>query len=197
VSETSDRDLLRRITLGDETALRELYEAHGARLLAAARPIVKDAGDAEDVVQEVFVKLWDEPGRYDPERGDVGAFLATWVRNRAKDSLRKEGAYQRAKERASDRLPDVFEPITRADRTGLENALSTLPSEQRTLLEKMYYEGQTQTRIAEDTGLSLGTVKSRIRLGMARLRDSFARFTGRTSMPRVRGQGQRGEAEES
>lgn len=185
-----DKELIERLAHGDETALQEIYERYGKSCLDAARRVLTDPGDADDVVQEVLVQLWDDPARYDPERGTLGGFLTTWVRNRALDSRRREGAYKRAAERASDRLASVIKPITRTDRTGLENALETLPNEQRELLEKMYYDGQTQADIADQTGVPLGTVKSRIRLGMSRLKDAFRNFGGGI-MPRFRGQGER------
>lgn len=186
-----DRALMERIALGEEAALKELHERFAAEAVGLASKILGgDQAAAEDVVQEVFVTLWNEPSRYDPDKGSLGGWLMAWVKNRSIDQGRRKGAYDRAKQRASDRLDEVWKPITRADRTGLENALSTLPSEQRELLERMYYDGLTQAAISEDTGIALGTVKSRIRLGMERLRDAFKR-----ALPRVRGQGKRGEHE--
>ncbi len=89
--------------------------------------------------------------------------------------------------RASERVPEVHEPITRNDKTGLENALGALPDEQRALLERMYFEGQTQAEIAKQTGIALGTVKSRIRLGMERLRSEYKS----PELPALRGLGKR------
>jgi RNA polymerase sigma factor (sigma-70 family) len=184
----SDKELMARIQGGEEAALSQLVSRFEAPLVRLAEMILKDRTAAEDVVQEVFVRLWDDPSRYDASKGTVPGMLRNWVRSRALDATRRRGAYQRATEKASGRQPKVLDPISRADKTGLENALSDLPVEQRELLEKMYYGGQTQAQIADETGLALGTVKSRLRLGMERLRGSFRQATQR-KLPRLRGRG--------
>lgn len=182
----SDADLLKKVADGDELAFRALFDRIAPGAIEAARKVLGDSSSAEDVVQEVFVELWNDPARYDPNRGSVKAWIGTWSRNRAVDRARRDGAHERATQRASDRMDAIFEPISRADRTGLEDALAKLPDEQRNLLERMYYEGQTQVQIAEESGMSLGTVKSRIRLGMTKLREAFER-----RLPRFRGRGER------
>lgn len=184
---SSDKELVARMAEGDEQALSELHAKWAPSLVALARGILKDTSRAEDVVQEVFVRLWDEPERFDAARGTVTGMLRNWVRSRALDAARRETARLRAVTRASERVPEVLEPITRNDKTGLENAMGSLPDEQRALLERMYYEGQTQAEIAKQTGIALGTVKSRIRLGMQRLRDEYKS----PELPPLRGLGKR------
>ena len=189
---SSDAELVERMREGDERALGELHAKWFASLVSLARLIVKDTSVAEDVVQEVFVRLWDEPERFDATKGTVPGMLRNWVRSRALDAARRAGARQRAGERASERMKTVLEPITRNDKTGLENALGELPGDQRALLERMYFQGQTQAEIAEQTGIALGTVKSRIRLGMERLRNQYrGSDEDERELPAIRGLGQR------
>lgn len=184
---STDKELIERMNQGDQSALTELHAKWAPSLVALARGILKDTSQAEDVVQEVFVRLWDEPERFDASRGTVTGMLRNWVRSRALDAARRESARTRASQRASERVPQVLEPITRNDKTGLENALGELPDDQRALLKRMYFEGQTQAEIAKQTGIALGTVKSRIRLGMERLRNEYKS----PDLPALRGLGKR------
>ncbi|MBL4844576.1 MAG: sigma-70 family RNA polymerase sigma factor [Planctomycetes bacterium] len=190
---SSDAELVARMSEGDESALGELHTKWFTSLVGLARTILRDTSAAEDVVQEVFVRLWDEPERFDASRGTVPGMLRNWVRSRALDAARRAGARQRAGERALERMKKVLEPITRDDKTGLENALGELPGDQRALLERMYFKGQTQAEIAKQTGIALGTVKSRIRLGMERLRNQFQAASGgdERDLPALRGLGKR------
>ncbi|MGE0708588.1 MAG: sigma-70 family RNA polymerase sigma factor [Planctomycetota bacterium] len=191
----ADAALIARMSEGDEAALAELVERHEGALVRLAEQVLRERAAAEDVVQEVFVRLWDDPARYEPGRGTVAGMLRNWVRARALDASRRRGARERATERASDRMPRALDPVSRADKTGLENALALLPPEQRELVERMYYEGKTQAELAGETGLALGTVKSRLRLGMERLRERFRHATQR-ELPRVRGVGREPDEEE-
>ncbi|HBP18473.1 MAG TPA: RNA polymerase subunit sigma-24 [Planctomycetes bacterium] len=189
-----DDELIARIEAGDEAALSELFERHAPNLTRVALMVLGDPAAAEDVVQDLFVRLWDDPSIYDPSRGPLAGFLRMTVRSRSLDAGRKTRAYEKASERAAERRPEVLRPLSRADKTGLEDALDVLPEEQRELLHRLYYQGQTQKQIAEELGLPLGTVKSRMRLGMERMREHFRQAQQRT-MPRLRGRGQDEAAE--
>lgn len=184
-----DDQLIARIEEGDEGALSQLFERHAPNLTRLALLVLKDPAAAEDVVQDLFVRLWDDPSIYDSTRGPLAGFLRMTVRSRSLDAGRKTRAYEKATERAAERRPEVLRPLSRADKTGLEDALDVLPEEQRELLHRLYYQGQTQRQIAEELGLPLGTVKSRMRLGMERMREHFRQGQQR-ELPRLRGRGE-------
>jgi RNA polymerase sigma-70 factor (ECF subfamily) len=172
---TGDADLLRRIAGGDAAALRVLYDALAGRVVAIAQRILGDRQAAEDVAQETFVEAWRRAGQYDPARGGATAFVMTIARSRAIDRKRGAGTAQRALEAAraepnASGAPLPFELAEqRRERERVLAALSALPAEQRAAIELAYFEGLTQREIAERTGEPLGTVKTRVRLGMARL----------------------------
>lgn len=176
----ADQAALERMVRGDERALAELYDRHARPVYALALRILQDAGDAEDVVQEVFAQAWRQASRYDGRRGAVAAWLLTTARSRAIDRLRARrarpdlvGAPLQTVEvadpsRAADLLLVSAEQVTR-----VQNALAELPLLQRVALELAYYEGLTHAEIAAHLEQPLGTVKTRIRLGMIKLRESL------------------------
>ena len=175
-----DAVLLQRVGTGDEAAIEALYERYGGSCYRLARRILDDAQLAEDVVQQVFLALWQGTG-YDPQRGAVSTWLLSMTHHKAVDSVRREG--NRRKRIASDQAllekaaagpspDDEAWARWRAERT--REALRTLPSEQREVLLLAYYGGYTQREIADMTGLPLGTVKSRTLGAMRRMRDRLA-----------------------
>ena len=180
-----DRQLVRRIGGGDEEAFRSLFAAYGPSALALAARVVRQRHLAEEIVQEAFLSLWLTPELYDERRGSVKAWLMTMVHHRAVDAVRREEAQRRRsddlvagfREEADDPSEDIVEAVAApAERAAVLEALASLPSEQRAVLELMYFDGLSQTQVAEKTGAPLGTVKSRALLGMRRMRSELARL---------------------
>jgi RNA polymerase sigma-70 factor (ECF subfamily) len=157
--------------------LLQLYSEHVDVARALARRLLYDPSEADDVVQEVFLSLWRRPERFDPDRGTARAWLLTVVRNRSLDHLRRR--CQRARDDVwdlADRLPDaqaadVLDELACAARAErLWQLVDGLPPCQADLIRRSFISSQTHQEIADATGLPLGTVKSRIRLGLEKLR---------------------------
>jgi RNA polymerase sigma-70 factor (ECF subfamily) len=175
-----DQELISRVAAGDEEALRDLLRAHGPYAKALALRVVASPTLAEEVVQEVFLSVWQHAGEYRAELGSVRAWLYAAVHNRAVDSVRREEAYRRRAQQEAILIPemeeaDVADEVAESvDQIGRRNrvraAMEHLPAEQRAVVESMYFGGRTQATIALETGLPLGTVKSRSLLAMRRLR---------------------------
>lgn len=159
--------LIRRLTRGDHAALGEFYDLHAGLVNGLALRILRDRADAEDTVQEVFVQVWQQAARFDPSRGTPQAWLCTMTRTRALDRLRR-----RASRREEPELAQVgsTEAPRKEYSLAVRSALDALPADQRQPLELAYYEGLTQSEIAERLAQPLGTVKTRIRTAMIRLR---------------------------
>jgi RNA polymerase sigma-70 factor (ECF subfamily) len=170
----AEESLLRRMAAGDSMALRQLYERCSPIVLALALRILRNRGEAEDVVQEAFVEAWKRARSFDPRRGTAFSFVLAIARSRALDRLRSRGAEGRATQAfALEEKKPVPLPIEsaeqRQDRERIQGALASLPPEQRNVLELAYYEGLSQTEIAARTGDPLGTVKTRCRLALEKL----------------------------
>ena len=163
-----------RIARRDEQALSLLYDRYAGTALAVAERVLGDRAAGEDVVQEAFVRVWEDAPRYSEARGAVSAWLLSAVRNRAIDQVRRRGARERATLKASERLSPVSEAaiVDDTDRR-VRQALSDLPQDQRQTIELAYFDGLTQTELAATLKQPLGTIKSRIRLGMKKLRDAL------------------------
>jgi len=177
----ADQAALARIGRGDTAALAELYDRHGRPIYSLALRILQDQGDAEDIVQEVFAQAWRQAARYDVSRGQVAAWLLTLARSRAIDRLRARRARPEplADRDAADGLIDAAVPadaiLMSAERVArVRAALDQLPMLQRMAIELAYYEGLTHAEIAERLEQPLGTVKTRIRTAMLKLRESLA-----------------------
>ncbi len=160
--------VLQRLTSGDSGALAEFYDLYSRLVNGLALRILRNAAEAEDVVQEVFVQVWRQAERYDPERGSAQAWLCTIARTRALDRLRRRTA---RREESGEALPGGGSLPRTEETLAVRKALEVLSSDQREALELAYYEGLTQGEIAERLGQPLGTVKSRIRTAMIRLRE--------------------------
>ena len=179
---TADRLLLERIARRDQTAVAELYDRHCRVLYGIALRILRSASDAEDVLQDVFVRVWTRADSYDERLGAPGAWLTRIARNRAIDKLRSRVARGdtrqpsvedvNAAERttASDRPSPEAEAEQSRTRSDIHGALAELPVEQRALIEAAFFDGYTHSELAERFGLPLGTVKTRIRSGMLAMR---------------------------
>jgi RNA polymerase sigma-70 factor (ECF subfamily) len=175
-----DQAALERMARGDQAGLAEVYDRHGRLVYSLALRIVRDRGDAEDITQDVFVQAWRQASRFDTSRGTVAAWLLTMARTRAIDLIRRRrvrpqpGADDAAVE-TKDASPaqDVqFEWGQRAE--AIQEAMGALPLLQRLAIELAFFEGLTQAEIAEQLEVPLGTVKTRIRQGLLKLRDHLA-----------------------
>jgi RNA polymerase sigma-70 factor (ECF subfamily) len=171
----SDLKLVTAIRSGDQAAMTALYDRFSSIVYAVALRVLQDTGAAEDVLQDIFMQLWRNPGAFDSTRGNMAAWLAVIARNRAIDALRK----RRPQEDIHDVIVSVESDFASdADRSRtmekVRGALQSMPSQQRSALEMAYFEGLTHTEIAEKTGDPLGTVKTRIRAGLLSLRKVLA-----------------------
>lgn len=174
-AQVSDVDLLHAIARGDEAALARLYDAYRVILFGLLVRILNSREEAEDILQDVFIQVWRRAKDFDEKRGRPFTWLVTLTRSRAIDRLRSLGARQRLAvaaeqnhpEQASDALSDT---IKVAQQEIVRSALAELPEEQRHTLVLAYFEGLTQTEIASKLGAPLGTVKTRMRSGMIKLR---------------------------
>lgn len=187
VEPAPERRILERMAAGDGDALRELYDLHGRAVYSLAVRILRSQPDAEDIVQEVFVQAWRQAARYDATRGTVVGWLLMQAKSRSIDRLRARKARP---EQADDaQRPEPVDTGVSADvqvvrveqAQRVKEALERLPVLQKTALELAYYEGLTHVEIAEQLEQPLGTVKTRIRQGLLKLRDAL----GGTGMPDV------------
>lgn len=179
-SPAQDHRLLERIASGDADALGDLYDRYGRLAFGMVYGMLPSPEAAEEVVQDVFHAVWREARGYRPERGTVRGWLLRIARNAAIDWRRTKGkrseretALDEANERADPVAEEAIERIVRSDR--VREALVALPPEQRNVIVLSFYRGLTQAEIAARTGAPLGTVKSRARLAMARLREDLGR----------------------
>jgi len=182
VPAVSDAELVERIALGrDPDALGELYDRFSGVLLAVIRRVVGAAGDAEEVLQEVFIQVWRQAPRYDRARSSVSNWLSLIARSRSIDRLRKMQVKTRTAQAAFledpkvDTSPEGARNVfTWERRLRLKAALDDLPTEQREVIELSFFRGMTQSEIAEKNGVPLGTVKTRTLLAMKKLRKALA-----------------------
>jgi len=166
--------LVSAIRSGDENAMALLYDRYSSIVYAVALRVLADTGAAEDVLQEVFMQLWRNPGLFDSSRGNLGAWLAVIARNRAIDTLRKRHPETDISDVVVSVETDMAGNAQRArDTEKVRGALGAMPPAQRSALEMAYFEGLTHTEIAAKTGAPLGTIKTRIRAGLLALRKAF------------------------
>ena len=170
-----DLDLIARIRDGDASSLGALYDRHSSIAFRIALSIVHDRGRAEDVVQEAFLSVWRKGGSFTPGRGSVRSWLIGIVRNRAIDTLRAQRVSDVDDEATLQSLPDagpsvVDQVVARLEGETIRMALRKLSRQQREAISIAYYESRSHAEIAKITGLPLGTVHGRIRLGLRHLR---------------------------
>ena len=167
----SDGALVSAVRAGNQDAIAQLYDRYSQVVYAVAMRVLGDTTAAEDVLQEIFMQLWRNPGAFDASRGSLAPWLAVIARNRAVDMLRKR--------RPQDDISEVTlgvetDMAAEADRARVVEkvraVLKEMPSPQRSALEMAYFEGYSHSEIAQKTGEPLGTVKTRIRAGLMLLR---------------------------
>ncbi|HEX2436459.1 MAG TPA: sigma-70 family RNA polymerase sigma factor [Solirubrobacterales bacterium] len=181
----ADEDLMPLVARKDPNAFEVFYDRHGGAAYSLAHRIVGDPAAAEDVTQEAFLSMWRSKARYDPTRGSVRAWALGIVRNRAIDTLRKEGGRAPKLNLDDDAALDRTEAPERTDAEALRRetarqvrgALGGLPSEQSQVIELAYFGGFTHSEIARMLGTPIGTVKGRMRLGLEKMRGQFAEGT--------------------
>lgn len=172
---TDDDRLLARVADGDAAALRLLYDRYADRVYGAARRLLDSQSDAEEVVQETFVELWNRAAMFDRQRGAAAAWILTMGRNRAIDLVRRRGVRAKVAEELGRLAPATIaaEPEAQLsaarDRARIALALAALPPEQRAVVELAYFDGLSQSEIAARTGEPLGTIKGRARLALEKL----------------------------
>jgi len=172
---TTDLALVTAIRSGDEGAMAELYDRYSSIVYSVALRVLQDAGAAEDVLQDIFMQLWRNPGAFDASRGNMGAWLAVIARHRAIDALRKRRPESDIENVVVSVEPDLASDAERSRAmTKVRGALETMSASQRTALEMAYFDGLTHAEIAEKTGEPLGTIKTRIRTGLMSLRKVLA-----------------------
>lgn len=188
-SNAEDVALIRRMVDADETALGALYDRWVRSLYSLVFHLLKDADEAEDVVEETFWQAWKKASSYEPSRGAVSTWLLTIGRRKALDRIRAKKRHREDPIGNDNTFADL--PSTdpnpsenvegRELREHVRSALNDLPQEQRQVLELGYFRGLSQTEIAEFTGQPLGTVKTRMRLAMQKLREPLSMFRGTAS----------------
>ena len=175
-----DSELVKRLQKRDPQALGELYDRYGRMAYALILRIVRDAATAEDLVQETFLRIWNRVQGFDGDRGALGGWLLAVARNRAIDYLRsKSGRMRDALELNENEHPSLYADLEQdalnSDRARrLRKALEKLNPNQRNVIELAYFEGLSQTEMAERTGQPLGTVKTWVRTALKLLREELS-----------------------
>jgi RNA polymerase sigma-70 factor (ECF subfamily) len=181
-----DAALVARLRQRDEQALAALYDRHSATVYSIALAILREPTRAEDVTQDVFLTLWTQPERFDPARGRFAPWCYRIARNRAIDLIRQRRREVQPREAAvfelmlgaSGDAPEA-EVVGRAEARRVRQALTALVPEQRQVVELAYFEGMTQSQMAEQLGIPLGTIKTRVRTALLRLRELLEEEGGR------------------
>src|SRR5436305_10037072 len=172
-----------RLLAGDVAAFERAYDEHAPAVYAAAYRVLGDAARAQDVAQDVFLSLWRNPARFDPARGELGSYLRLMARSRALDIWREAQVAGRASQRLRLLASVYGEPAEERpgaalersdDRRRVRSALMRLPDPQRQAILMAYWGQLTADQIAQRVEAPLGTIKSRIRLGLMRLREECA-----------------------
>jgi RNA polymerase sigma-70 factor (ECF subfamily) len=174
MSATDDMGLLTRIQSGDQEAMSALFDRYGTMVYSVALRVLKDAGEAEDVMQEIFVQVWKNPGAFVSGKGSLGGWLVVVARNRSIDMIRRRRPTEQVELFA---LPSSTNLAREAERNSLlgkiRGVMVSLPEEQRKSVELAFFEGLSHSEIAEKTGDPLGTVKTRIRLALTTIRKAL------------------------
>lgn len=185
--EQRDRNIMARIKARDASALSELYDQYSRLLFGLILSILKKRVEAEDTLQEVFTQIWEKAEQFDLERGTVYSWIVSLTRNKAIDRLRSKVYKEQKKQSASLDNKDVFYPLYSDETDPLEqtilsdrakklrDALDQISDKQRKVLQVAYFNGMSQSEIADEYDIPLGTVKTRMRDGMIKLRELLAK----------------------
>lgn len=173
MTEPTDIALQSQLMQQNQAALLTLYRRYGGLVYSLALRTLRRPGLAEEVTQDVFLKLWQQPERWNPALGQLSSWLLTITRNAAIDRLRREGRHHTDDWQPHDEAepgPNTLDLGAWTDGQLLRDLLKQLPPEQRDLIELAFFRGYTHSELAEGLGIPLGTVKTRLRAGMQRLR---------------------------
>ena len=179
IDEVSDAQLVTSIARYSEVALAEAYRRHGGAVFGLAKRVLRNPTEAEDVTQEVFLRLWNQPDRFDAARGSLRSFLLAQAHGRAVDAVRSSSSRRAREARDAMRTADSPYDMQRevwdlAVADQVSSAMGELPEEERRAIELAYFEGHTYREVAQLLDQPEGTVKSRIRNGMRRMRAVLA-----------------------
>lgn len=166
-----DARLVAELAAGDAKAAGKLFDRYGGLVYNLSARILKDAAEAEEVVQELFVRVWREAAKFDPARGEVKSYLVQMARSMAIDRLRSQASRAKREEAYALEAAEGNPSSSQTEQGRLvRQALSLLPEDERNILAAAYFEGYTQAELAERFGLPLGTVKSKVRQGMQKMK---------------------------
>ena len=177
-ADLGDAQLVVLVGRYDESALAEIYRRHARSVYGLARRVIGEEAEAEDVTQEAFLHLWRNPASFDPARGSLRTYLLTWVHGRAVDVVRSRASRARREERDARRTANAAYDIERevwdmATAERVADALAELPADERAAIDLAYFGGHTYREVAQLLSAPEGTVKSRIRNGLRRMRASL------------------------
>lgn len=173
--------LIRRVAAGEETALAELYDRTSSLVHAVARRVLMDQSAAEEITIDVYTQVWRQAANYDESRGSVVSWLSTLARSRAIDRLRSTATHRQRSEALNEVIelvdpnhsPEELSSLSERRRI-VQRAMSEITEEQREAIEVAFFQGLTHSEVANKLGQPLGTIKTRIRTGMLRLRELLA-----------------------
>jgi RNA polymerase sigma-70 factor, ECF subfamily len=178
LNDASDAALVVAIGRYRQDALAEVYRRHAGAVFGLAKRLLRDQARAEEIVQEVFLRLWNDPDRFDADRGTLRSFLLAHCHGRSVDLIRSESARRSREERDAKAAAEVGYDVAHevwdlAVAGHVRTALETLPDGERRAIELAYFGGRTYREVADQLGEAEGTVKSRIRAGLKRLRSEL------------------------
>ncbi|MDN4524296.1 RNA polymerase sigma factor [Fictibacillus fluitans] len=177
MSKLTDFELYTKVQNGDKSALEQIYDRYEKLLFSFAFRMTQNKDTAEDVIQEVFIKLWRKKGVYSEEKGKFSSWLLTVTRNTCLDFIRKAKGNEVELEDRDSLVKDemsVEDQITwKEERQKLKSAMHLLADEQQKVVDLFYFKGMSQQKIAEECGIPLGTVKGRIRLALKHLKEKY------------------------
>jgi RNA polymerase sigma-70 factor (ECF subfamily) len=184
----TDEELMARVQEQDDQAIAMLYRRHTPLLRTVIGRILNNETDVDDLLQEVFLEIWRQAGRYSEEKGKALGWIVTLARRRAIDRLRKKMAYSRAQDRLQEEVEHEPEPamhhsadkeVVASDTAEIfRNVIATLPPAQQEALKYAFYRGMSQREIAAHTGIPLGTIKTRLELAIRKVRVALTAMGG-------------------